>query len=49
MFGLFANVCRTENLAFVLCKIGRESKFVSSKTKENRLLETERLRPKEPK
>lgn len=49
MFGLFANVCRTENLAFVLCKIRRESKFVSSKAKQKRLLEAERLRPREPK
>lgn len=33
MFGLFANVCRTENLAFILCKIGRESQIEQNKTK----------------
>ena len=34
MFGLFANVCPTENLAFILCKISGESD--QSKAKQNK-------------
>lgn len=34
MFGLFANVCPTENLAFILCKIGGESD--QNKAKQNK-------------
>lgn len=41
MFDLFAKVCRTENVAFVLCKIGREFEFEENKTEQERLLEGE--------
>lgn len=33
MFALFANVCRTKNLAFILCKTNRESEFAKTKQK----------------